>query len=236
MQTMFAARVFSCRGRRRAQNRPRRHIDIAKSAQDRAWQIRRRGLAVLMPEQLSLFEEPARALDPDPLFFALLPDEDAARSIEQLVEDFRRAHGLTGVLRPLHVTLCDLTVRTNMQKTIDVAAKAAASVAAAPFRIAFNRATRFGSGKAERPFVLVGDDGVTGAARFRQTLSLELRKADLGKWPANFTPHLTLLYDKALPDVQDIAPIEWTAREFVLLRSVIGQTRHETLGRWPLQG
>jgi 2'-5' RNA ligase len=189
-----------------------------------------------MSQQLSLFEEPAREIDPDPLFFALLPDEDATRNIAQLVEDFRQAHGLTGVLRPLHVTLCDITVRANMQKTIDVASRAAASVTAAPFRIAFNRATRFGSGKGERPFVLMGDDGVTGAARFRQTLSLELRMADLGKWAASFTPHLTLLYDKVLPDDQDIAPIAWTAQEFVLLRSVVGQTRHEVLGRWPLQG
>jgi RNA 2',3'-cyclic 3'-phosphodiesterase len=189
-----------------------------------------------MPQQLSLFEEPARELNADPLFFALLPDEDATRSIAQLAEGFRQAHGLTGALRPLHVTLCDLAVRTNIEKTIDVASKAAATVTAAAFRIAFNRAARFGGGKGERPFVLIGDDGVTGAARFRQTLSLELRMADLGKWPANFTPHLTLLYDRVLPDDQDIAPIEWTAREFVLLRSMVGQTRHEVLGRWPLQG
>ena len=189
-----------------------------------------------MPQQLSLFEEPERELNPDPLFFALLPDEDATRSIAELVETFRKAHGLTGALRPLHVTLCDLTVRTSAEKTIDIASKAAASIAGAPFRIAFNRAARFGSGKGERPFVLVGDDGVTGAARFRQTLSFELRMADLGKWPAGFTPHLTLLYDKVLPEDLDIPPIAWTAREFVLLRSVVGQTRHEVLGRWPLQG
>ncbi|HTW35374.1 MAG TPA: 2'-5' RNA ligase family protein [Rhizomicrobium sp.] len=188
-----------------------------------------------MPQQLSLFEVPERELNPDPLFFALLPDEDATRHIEQLVENFRRAHGLTGALRPLHVTLCDLSVRTNIQRTIDIAVEVAASVAAAPFRIAFNRAARFRGGKGERPFVLVGDDGVTGVARFRQPLSFELRKADLGKWPAAFTPHLTLFYDKVLPEDQDVAPVAWTAQEFVLVRSLVGQTRHEVLGRWPLR-
>jgi len=189
-----------------------------------------------MPRQLSLFEEPARAIDPDPLFFALLPDEEATRRIEELVENFRRAHGLTGILRPLHVTLCDLALRAGAEKTIDTAAKAAAAIAAAPFRIAFNRTARFGGGQGDRPYVLIGDDGVTGAARFRQTLCFELRKADLGKWSVGFTPHLTLLYDKALPDDQDISPITWTAQEFVLLRSVVGQGRHDVLGRWPLQG
>jgi len=48
--------------------------------------------------------------------------------------------------------------------------------------------------------VLIGDDGVIGAAQFRQTLSFALRKTDLGKWSAAFPPHLTLLYDKVLPD------------------------------------
>ena len=188
-----------------------------------------------MPQQLSLFEEAAHGADPDPLFFALVPDEEATQRIEDLVENFRRTHGLTGALRPLHVTLCDLTIRANAEKTIDVASEAAAAAAAAPFRIAFNRAMRFGGGQNDRPFVLVGDDGVTGAAQFRQTLSFALRKADLGRWSVAFTPHLTLLYDKVLPDDQDIEPIAWTAREFVLLRSVVGRTRHDVLGRWPLR-
>lgn len=83
--------------------------------------------------------------------------------------------------------------------------------------------------------MLIGDDGVTGAAQFRQTLSFALRKTDLGKWSAAFPPHLTLLYDKVLPDDQDIEPIAWTAQAFVVLRIVVGRTRHDVLGRWPLR-
>jgi RNA 2',3'-cyclic 3'-phosphodiesterase len=191
-----------------------------------------------MPQQMSLFEEPEREPDSDPLFFALLPDADAAARIADLVERFRASHGLTGALRPLHITLCDLILRETTQRTLEVASRVAASVVGAPFRVSLHRVMRFGGGrnarKDKRPFVLAGDDGVAGLTQFRQSLCLELRKANLTKWSANFTPHLTLLYDNPLPDDQDVLPIAWTVQEFVLIRSLVGQTTHEILGRWPL--
>lgn len=187
-----------------------------------------------MPQQLSLFDEPQHARHDNPLFFALLPDEEATQQITRLVEQFRHTHGMTGALRPLHVTLCDLIPRETAERTIEVASSVAASIAAAPFRVALNRITRFGGGKAKRPLVLAGDDGVAGLTQFRQSLCLELRKADLAKWSASFTPHMTLLYDDPLPADQDVPPIVWMAEEFVLLRSLVGQTKHEVLGRWPL--
>jgi 2'-5' RNA ligase len=33
-----------------------------------------------------------------------------------------------------------------------------------------------------------------------------------------------------------IEPITWTVNEFVLVRSLVGQGRHEVLARWPLHG
>ena len=192
-----------------------------------------------MPQQLPLFEEPKREQPDDPLFFALQPDAEATSQIVQLVDSFRQSHGLTGVLRPLHVTLCDLISRETIEKTVDVASRVASSVSATPFRIALNRVMRFGgrkkSSEDKSPFALVGDDGIAGLAQFRQRLNIALRHADLAKLSAGFTPHLTLLYDNGLPDDQDIQPIAWTAQEFVLVRSHVGQTRHEILGRWPLR-
>jgi 2'-5' RNA ligase len=48
---------------------------------------------------------------------------------------------------------------------------------------------------------------------------------------------MTLLYDwKSIPE-QTVAPIQWTAREFVLIQSHVGQNRPYTvLSRWPLRG
>jgi hypothetical protein len=45
------------------------------------------------------------------------------------------------------------------------------------------------------------------------------------------TLHVTLLYDKRVVDEQPI-----TVREFVLVRSLHGQTRHTDVARWQLRG
>jgi 2'-5' RNA ligase len=50
------------------------------------------------------------------------------------------------------------------------------------------------------------------------------------------TLHVTLLYDKRVVDEQPIEPISWTVREFVLVRSLHGQTRHTDVARWQLRG
>jgi 2'-5' RNA ligase len=49
-----------------------------------------------------------------------------------------------------------------------------------------------------------------------------------------FTPHVTLLRDRISVPEQEIEPICWTAREFVLVHSLLGQTQHIPLGRWSL--
>jgi RNA 2',3'-cyclic 3'-phosphodiesterase len=47
---------------------------------------------------------------------------------------------------------------------------------------------------------------------------------------------VSLLRDKAEVPKTFVEPISWTAREFVLLDSVLGEGRHEILGRWTLNG
>jgi len=61
-----------------------------------------------------------------------------------------------------------------------------------------------------------------------------LAKAGVGARQS--TPHLTLLYDARRVDEQPIDPIRWTVREFVLVHSLLGQTRYIPLGKWPLRG
>lgn len=57
----------------------------------------------------------------------------------------------------------------------------------------------------------------------------ERRSATLSK------AHVTLRYDEPEAPTQAIAPIVWHAEELALIESRIGQSRHEILGRWPLQ-
>ncbi|WHO73262.1 2'-5' RNA ligase family protein [Rhizobium sp. BT03] len=53
----------------------------------------------------------------------------------------------------------------------------------------------------------------------------------------NFTPHMTLLYDrKAVPPTSLDQPVSWTAREFLLIHSLLGKSEHHIIDRWPLLG
>lgn len=52
-----------------------------------------------------------------------------------------------------------------------------------------------------------------------------------------FSPHMTLFYrDGALATHDLDQPFGWTAREFVLIHSYLGLTRHDMVARWPLRG
>lgn len=50
----------------------------------------------------------------------------------------------------------------------------------------------------------------------------------------HFRPHVTLLYREAAPFVRPIAPLAWEVTDCVLIHSLVGETRHRILGRWPL--
>jgi 2'-5' RNA ligase len=50
-----------------------------------------------------------------------------------------------------------------------------------------------------------------------------------------FTPHMTLLYDHRSIDMRPVEPVRWKVREFVLIRSLVGQHKHDCLGRWELK-
>jgi 2'-5' RNA ligase len=58
--------------------------------------------------------------------------------------------------------------------------------------------------------------------------------AGLGRRERAFVPHVTLLYDARNVTVQPVDPLGWTVREFVLVHSLLGQTRYRVLGRWTL--
>jgi 2'-5' RNA ligase len=84
--------------------------------------------------------------------------------------------------------------------------------------------------------VLLGGAGVAALQRFARDLRLALEGTEAAsRHERPFTPHVTLLYDAACVDETTVEPISWTAREFVLVNSLIGQGKHVTLGRWPLR-
>ncbi|MCW5759985.1 MAG: hypothetical protein KIS90_09480, partial [Phenylobacterium sp.] len=83
--------------------------------------------------------------------------------------------------------------------------------------------------------VLRGDEGVIGVDLLQAALGAAL--ADAGVTPRRrraFEPHLTLVRDAdAAPEVV-IAPLAWTAREFLLVHGVAGRPRYDVVARFPL--
>lgn len=176
----------------------------------------------------------------DRLFFAIFPDTDTAERIAQLAWRLRGEHGLNGKLvetERLHVTLHHLGDFVGVPRDIVArAGEAAAAVAMPPFEVTFNRAMSFSGRPDKRPFVLLGGDGLAALKAFQRTLGTAMEKAGLklAKADANYTPHVTLLYGDLLVAEQAVETVAWTAREFVLVRSLLGQGVHVPLARWAL--
>ena len=195
-----------------------------------------------MPEQLSFaeFDRPSRP-PTDRLFYAVFPDVAAAACVAHRASHQREKHGLKG--KPLetdrfHVTLHHLGdyVGDPPQGTIAAALDAGAAVAALPFDVEFDCAMSFGQ-RRNAPLVLCGGDGVAALTAFQHALGVAMMRAGLGRLvERRFTPHVTLLYHDRHVEKQAVEPVGWTVREFVLVRSLLGQTRHIPLGRWSLLG
>lgn len=184
------------------------------------------------------FEEPKPT---DRLFLALFPPAETALEIAELAARIRGDHALRG--RPLeaarfHITLNHLGDYAGLPPDVVRQAGAAAAEAAAatqPFAVTFDRAESFASMPRNRPLVLRGGEGLSALMAFHQGLGMALRKNNLGQWAKpGYTPHVTLLYDDSLLGPTPIAPVVWTAAEVVLVHSLLGETRHVHLARWPL--
>ncbi|SAK73941.1 2'-5' RNA ligase [Caballeronia glebae] len=174
----------------------------------------------------------------DSLFFALYPDAAAAARIADLAARLRIGHKLRAKAIPadrLHLTLHHLGAFAGVPADVAAQARAAASQIALPsIDVTLDRIESFSGRRAKRALVLSGD--VTESLdALEQTLGAALQAAGivLSRHP-HFAPHVTLLYDEHRVARQCVEPIAWTAREFALVRSLLGKSQYEVLARWPL--
>lgn len=191
--------------------------------------------------QLSLAGFDAAPRPTDRLFFAIFPDANTAARIAQIAHHLRGEHGLKG--RPLaperfHITLHHLGDYVGLPQGIVAAAgDAAATVMMPPFEVAFDRAESFFGRPRNRPFVLRAGDGIATLRVFQQALGAAMRTAGLGRWvEPQYTPHVTLMYDDRHVAEQAVETVGWSVHEFVLVHSLLGQSLHVPLARWPLRG
>lgn len=171
----------------------------------------------------------------DRLFFAVIPDEKTVEAICSARRKLCEKTGLCGAeILPehLHLTLWHVGdyVVPPTSEDIDALVRQASDVEAPPFRISFKRAKSLSRGA----FVLYGGKG--GADL--NALSIKLRDV-LSRPGAEkkrpLMPHMTLLRSETILPSFGIKPITWTAREIVLVHSLLGKTIHRHVGRLPLR-
>ncbi|NPT38991.1 2'-5' RNA ligase family protein [Paraburkholderia xenovorans] len=196
-----------------------------------------------MPEQLWLPGLEAPPTPTDGLFFAVFPDSNTAAGISKVAQRLcaeTRARSKPLAAARLHVTLQHLGnfVGGLPQARVDAAMKAAASIRMEPFSAEFDTVVSFASKPRPGPLVLTGGEGVVGLHRLHDALCRELQNADFGEHAApavvDYTPHVTLAYGMPWAAARPIEPVCWNVREFALVHSLLGRTRHVLLARWPL--
>ncbi|MED5619052.1 RNA 2',3'-cyclic phosphodiesterase [Ideonella sp. BN130291] len=188
-----------------------------------------------VPGQLSLMgfeEKPAL----DRLFFALCVPSPVGEGIHRLTHSLKQQHGLSGKqVKPehLHVTLHHLGDFASLPLgVVEAASRAADAVTAEPFELIFDGAGSFPNGRSF-PYVLKASQNTEAVVAFQRKLGMAMAYQGI-RGDKSFTPHVTTMYaQREVPD-HSIEPVRWTARELVLVHSLLGQTTHIPLGRWPL--
>lgn len=166
------------------------------------------------------------------LFFRIWPDIAATDTLTQLMQHLRNEGQMPG--RPvdpdrLHVTLHHLgNFVDQLPPTLVPTPKmAATTVRMPPFDVVFDRLIG-----TTRSLLLRPSDGLQALRSFRKALSTALIEAGLRRhMRPDFSPHVSLLYDFSDIPEQPINPIRWTAQEFALIESWLGEHRHSVLDR-----
>ncbi|WP_257385117.1 2'-5' RNA ligase family protein [Tahibacter caeni] len=190
--------------------------------------------------QSSLFGN-APLVPTDRLFLGLYPDAATAARIDALGAEVCARHGIRGPRHQpgrLHITLFHIGDWAGLPTdTVEAARTAAASLRAVPFPITLDEVASFSGRRDKRPLVLKAGGGNAALHAFRAELGTALARNGLGRCVSRtFEPHVTLAYAAQTVDAEAVTPITWTAQDFVLVHSLLGQTRHVVLGRWALEG
>ncbi len=172
------------------------------------------------------------------VFFALYPPREAVSRIVYLNECLFDLKGSRVAPQRLHISLNCLGDYEALPKPLIASACAVASrLKVRPFKLVLNRIVSF-KNNGRHPRVLVGDDGVIGARMLHRSIGEAFReKGVLRGGEPDIEPHLTLSReDHVRPEVFIEPAVTWDVREFRLIHSPQGESRHHVLGRWLLEG
>jgi RNA 2',3'-cyclic 3'-phosphodiesterase len=159
-----------------------------------------------------------------PLSIMIKPLEGGALEIDHQRRVRRIDRGYS--ISRLHSTVLPLWDDRDMSSALSrLLDQALASLQADPFPVVFDTL---------KDNALVGVQAARGLRAFRKTLVRHLVGFGIPVPTYKSRPHISLAY--GLPAKRRIAipPIGWQVEEFLLIRSIHGEGRHEELGRWPL--
>ncbi len=166
----------------------------------------------------------------DRFFFAVRPPSSLASRIAAFGEVLGGNAPRVSAER-LHVTVA---VSDDFEgypaEFVEILLRVGGRVASSPFRIALDRLL-----SGNRAVFLVPTAKCPELKAVYQTIAdgMASARAPL-RQGVGFNPHMTLFYrDHARLDFP-VPRLEWTASELLLIRSLVGLTRHETLATWPL--
>lgn len=174
------------------------------------------------------------------VYLGIFPRAADVHRFSNLEIELRREHGLTGNPRPpahRHVTLGWLgpsaMVSEKVIQSFGHACKAAVDFTTS-FEIEFDSALSFGRGA----FVLNKAAGNEALFEFHHRLLSEMvrHRFRFHRDSPKLNPHMTLLYDGKKIPRRSIQPINWMAGELALIRSHVGETKYDWLGRWEFLG
>jgi 2'-5' RNA ligase len=187
-------------------------------------------MATSTDSEIDMAAVSARAPMAHRYFFALLPDQVTARRIHAFAE---REFGAKGLVRTdrLHVTLAiTADLDASYPVLVDALRRAGDAVSTAPFDVAFDQLSGGRRTVALRPVRNASPLRALQAALARAMAAQGIpMRAD---W--SFSPHVTLVYRDGEPITRPVEGFAWSAREFVLIESLVGLTQHNVLGRWTL--
>lgn len=188
-----------------------------------------------MPDHAATKQPEQIARKAHALFFAAIPPPEIhgqmASAWQSLGTDARFRHDT------LHLSLYGIAEMDVLDPTlVQRASQAATRVRTAPFTLCFDRLMTFNGGP-EKPPLVVATDGTSNKLK---EIAAELHAAcrAMGVASSRFpkvNPHVTLAYGPGFPDTRHLnKPIVWNISEIALIDSLYGQSRHLSLGQWPL--
>ncbi|WEN14211.1 2'-5' RNA ligase [Rhodanobacter sp. AS-Z3] len=156
-------------------------------------------------------------------------------------ERFCKSHRICATpvgIDSLHLTLCPMGKPDWPPRPLEEALLAAAGeVREQGFTVNLDAAMRFSAKDGQFPFVLCADSATNEAALgLRKAIAAAQARFGLQvSGVSSFLPHVSLLHGTLIDSIEEsIAPIQWYAAEFALIRSFFGESRFEVVASWPL--